>query len=59
MCLWLKEAEEGVEFPGTGVTDHCEPTCGSWRWNMGPLQEQPVLLTVESSLQPTKLYFIP
>lgn len=29
--------EEGVVFPGTGVTDVCEPQCVSWELNLGPL----------------------
>ena len=36
-------AEEGVEFPGAGVTDSCELPCGCWESNLGPLQEQQVL----------------
>jgi hypothetical protein len=35
-----------------GVTDDCEPPCGCWESN---LQEQPVLLTAEPSLQPNLL----
>ena len=31
---------------------HCEPTCGCWELNSGPLEEQTVLLTSEPSLQP-------
>ena len=33
-------------------TDGCEPPCGCWELNSGPLEEQPVLLTAEPSLQP-------
>ena len=43
---------EGVRSPGTGVTDRCEVPCGCWELNPGSLQEQPVLLTAEPSLQP-------
>jgi hypothetical protein len=32
--------------------DGCEPPCGCWELNPGPLEEQPVLLTPEPSLQP-------
>jgi hypothetical protein len=35
---------EGVRSPGTGVTDNCELSCGCWDLNLGPLEEQPVLL---------------
>ena len=34
------------------VTDDCEPPCGSWELNSGPLEGQLVLLTAEPSLQP-------
>jgi len=34
------------------ITDGCEPPCGCWELNSGPLEEQPVLLTTEPSLQP-------
>jgi hypothetical protein len=33
------------------ITDGCEPPCGCWELNSGPLEEQSVLLTAESSLQ--------
>ena len=29
--------EEDIGSPGTGVTDGCEPPCGSWKLNLGPL----------------------
>lgn len=49
---------EGVRSPGTRVIDSCEQPCGSWEMNMGPLQEQPVILTLLNlSLQPkTKVF---
>jgi hypothetical protein len=34
------------------VTDGCEPPCGCWELNSGPLEEQLVLLTSELYLQP-------
>jgi len=34
------------------MTDGCEPLCGCWDLNSGPLEEQPALLTTEPSLQP-------
>jgi hypothetical protein len=37
------------------ITDGCEPPCGFWELNSGPLEEQSVLLTVEPSLQPPPL----
>ena len=33
------------------ITDDCESPCGCWELNSGPLEEQPVLLTTEPSLQ--------
>jgi hypothetical protein len=33
------------------IADGCEPPCGCWELNSGPLEEKPVLLTAESSLQ--------
>jgi hypothetical protein len=35
------------------ITDGCEPPCGCWELNSGPVEEQPVLLTAEPSPQPT------
>jgi hypothetical protein len=53
ICAWcLKRLEEGIKSPGTGVTDDCEPSCGYWESNLGPLEEQLVPLTTELSLQP-------
>jgi len=34
------------------ITDGCEPPCGCWELNSGPLEEQSMLLTTEPSLQP-------
>jgi hypothetical protein len=48
----------GVGSPGTEVTDSCEPPCGYWELNLGPLEEQPVFLTTESSLQPLGCLFV-
>ena len=33
------------------ITDSCEPPCGCWELNSGPLEEQSVPLTTEPSLQ--------
>jgi len=32
------------------ITDGCEPPCGCWELNSGPLEERPVFLTAEPSL---------
>ena len=45
----------GVGCPGTGVTHSCALPCSCWELNLGPLEEQPVLLTTEPSPQPQKL----
>ena len=39
------------------ITDCCEPPCGCWELNSEPLEEPPVLLTAEPSLQPCLLVF--
>jgi hypothetical protein len=41
------------------ITDGCEPPCDCWELNSGPLEEQQsVLLTSETSLQPQSYPFI-
>lgn len=45
-------SEEGVGFPGTGLTDSCTEPGGCWELNLGLLREQQGLLTTERSLQP-------
>jgi hypothetical protein len=37
------------------IIDDCEPPCGCWELNSGPLEEQPVLLTTEPSRQPAMM----
>jgi hypothetical protein len=39
--------EEGIRF----FTDGCEPPCGCWELNSGPLEEQLLLLIAEPCLQ--------
>jgi hypothetical protein len=53
-CLW--GLEEGVGSHGTGVTGGCEPPCGCWELDLGPLQEQFGLLTAELPLKPSIYY---
>jgi hypothetical protein len=36
-------------MPEESITDGCEPPCGCWELNSGPLEEQP--LTAEPSFQ--------
>ena len=40
------------------ITDGCEPPCGCWELNSGPLEEQAMLLTSEPSLQPIDFGFL-
>lgn len=45
---------EGIRSPGTGFPGFsCELPCGYWEFTLGSLEEQPMLLTNELSLQPT------
>lgn len=46
----LSEIRRGIGAPGTG--DGFKQQYGSWDSNVGLLEEQPVLLTAEPSLQP-------
>ena len=39
------------------ITDGCEPPCGCWELNSGPLEEQAMLLNAEPSLHPKGLGF--
>jgi hypothetical protein len=51
--LWLHVCLcEGARSPGTGVTGWWKLPCGCWELNLGPLEEQSVLLTTELSFQP-------
>lgn len=38
-CLVLREPEEAVGSPKTGVIDSCKPACESWVIKLCPLQE--------------------
>ena len=51
-CRSHWKPEEGIGSSENGVTDSCELPCGCWESNPGPLEEQPVLFTVEPSLRP-------
>jgi len=50
LCLCICPCE-GVESLRTGFIDNCELLCGFWDLKPGPLEEQPVILTTEPSLQ--------
>ena len=49
-CNSLPRPEEGTILPGSGVRDWCEPLY-SLELNLGPLEEQPVLLSPEPPAQ--------
>ena len=40
VCVQHIYAGRGHWIPGAGVTDGCEPLYGSWKLNLGPLEEQ-------------------
>jgi hypothetical protein len=48
----LYEYESHQKKASDPITDNCESPCGCWELNWGPLEEQPVLLTTKTSLQP-------
>ena len=50
----FKHTRGGHQMP---IADGCEPPCGCWELNSGPLEEQSVLLTAEPSLQPLRQIF--
>lgn len=53
MCVWVPMGPgEGIRYSGTGVltlliTSGYKQQCGSWKFNLGPLQEKPLLLTTK------------
>jgi hypothetical protein len=51
-CRCLQTHQKMASDP---ITEGCEPPCGCWELNSGPLEEQLALLTVEPSLQPPLL----
>lgn len=53
MYVWcLRRPKEAMRYPRIRATDSCEFVCRCWELNLGPLEEQPVLLRIEPSLQP-------
>lgn len=48
----LNRPEGGIGSPGTGVLDDCQPRHACWKLNPCPLEVQPVLIAIKSSLQP-------
>ena len=54
----LGRPEEGTRPSGIGITDSCELLLWYWELNVGPLEEEEVLLTVEPWLQNLSLIFV-
>jgi hypothetical protein len=52
LCMWVQCCCLQTHQKRTSdlITDGCEPPCGCWELNSGPLEEQMVLLTTEPSL---------
>lgn len=59
LCAWCPwKLEESFLSSETVFTDGYEPPCGCWEWNLYPLEEQPVPLATDPSLQtPSKCFF--
>ena len=59
LCRCLQRSEDGVRFPGAGVSYRQLWAIwhGYWDPNLGPLEEQQALLTTEPSLQHPLWYF--
>lgn len=55
MCIGVLSLYKSVRSSQTEIVDSCELQCGCWELNRGPLEEQPVFLSAEPSLQP---YFV-
>jgi hypothetical protein len=56
--IYIYICEGVIGSSGTGVAGRCELPCKSWELNLGPLEEQPVLLITESFLQPPSFIFL-
>jgi hypothetical protein len=58
MCMVPAEVREGIGTPRIRVTDDCEPGHKGWKWTPGSLEEHPLFLTTEPSLQPPAWLYI-
>lgn len=38
-CGAFARPEKDIRYPGIGITDYCEPLCGGWNSNPGPMEE--------------------
>jgi hypothetical protein len=50
--IYMSTLQTHQKMTSDPITDACEPPCGCWKLNSGPLEEQSVLLTAEPSIQP-------
>ena len=55
ICQYCSCLQTHQKRASDSITDGCEPPCGCWVLNSGPLEEQPVLITAEPSLQPPRM----
>lgn len=53
MFGYLQRPEGVISSPGTQVPGRCELLCMCWDWDLGPLEEQQVLLTPQPYSQPS------
>jgi hypothetical protein len=52
-CMWVHcSSLQTYQKRASDITNGCEPSCGCWELNSGPLEEQSALLTTEPSLHP-------
>lgn len=59
MFVWyLQIPKESIKSAGTRITDSCEPSCMCREWNLGPLEEQLMRLTAESSFQTVSFNYL-
>jgi hypothetical protein len=56
-CLVFEEVTARRQDPLGLQVLACQPSCGCWGPNSGPLVDQPVLLTTDQSLQAPDLVF--
>ena len=60
LCIWVHHCslQTHLKRASDPIADGCEPPCGCWELNSGPLKEQSVLLTAEPSPQPHFYLFL-
>lgn len=52
VCLVPSQVRRGYQIPLELELDSCDQLCGYWEFNIGSLEQQPVILTTKPSLQP-------